>query len=80
MLDVPPTPPQTLTHDEAGSSTYCAKCGEKLIGRDWYVMTKWNVTAEGACKKCGEKLTGHIEGKPGTWGARRQMVNMRAFA
>lgn len=98
MLDVPPTPPQTLTrarkialeagihhvyvgnvHDEAGSSTYCTKCGEKLIGRDWYVMTKWNLT-NGACEKCGEKLPGRIEAKPGTWGARRQMVNMRAFA
>jgi pyruvate formate lyase activating enzyme len=99
MLDVPPTPPETLRrarriareagihhvyvgniHDEEGSSTYCAKCGEKLIGRDWYVMTKWNLTADGACRKCGEKLPGRIEAKPGTWGARRQMVNMRAFA
>ncbi|HKW13456.1 MAG TPA: AmmeMemoRadiSam system radical SAM enzyme, partial [Candidatus Krumholzibacteria bacterium] len=99
MLDVPPTPPATLTrarriareagihhvyvgnvHDEEGSSTYCSKCGEKLIGRDWYVMTQWNLTAAGACRKCGEPLPGRIEGKPGTWGARRQMVDMRAFA
>jgi pyruvate formate lyase activating enzyme len=99
MLDVPPTPPATLTrarnialdagihhvyvgnvHDEAGSSTYCSKCGEKLIGRDWYVMTKWNLTAAGACRQCGEPLPGRIESKPGTWGARRQMVDMRAFA
>jgi pyruvate formate lyase activating enzyme len=99
MLDVPPTPPATLTrarriareagihhvyvgnvHDETGSSTYCSKCGAKLIGRDWYVMTEWNLTAEGTCRSCGEMLSGRIEPKPGTWGARRQMVDMRAFA
>jgi pyruvate formate lyase activating enzyme len=67
-------------HDEAGSSTYCHACGAKLIGRDWYVMTEWNLDANGACRKCGERLPGHIEAKPGTWGARRQLVNMRAFA
>jgi pyruvate formate lyase activating enzyme len=99
MLDVPPTPPATLTrarriareagihhvyvgnvHDEAGSSTYCSKCDEKLVGRDWYVMTEWNLTADGRCRKCGEKLPGRIEARPGSWGARRQLVNMRNFA
>jgi len=99
MLDVPPTPPETLKraraiarnagihhvyvgniHDEEGSSTYCHGCGEKLIGRDWYVMTKWNLAANGSCRKCGAGLPGRLEAKPGTWGARRQMVNMRAFA
>ena len=99
MLDVPPTPPETLKraraiarnagihhvyvgniHDEEGSSTYCHACGEKLIGRDWYVMTKWNLAANGSCRKCGVRLPGRLEAKPGTWGARRQMVNMRAFA
>src|SRR5258706_117164 len=67
-------------HDEEGSSTYCHQCGEKLVGRDWYVLTKWNLTASGACRKCGAVVPGHFEAKPGTWGARRQMVNMRAFA
>jgi pyruvate formate lyase activating enzyme len=67
-------------HDEAGSSTYCSKCGEKLIGRDWYVMTQWNLTANGKCGTCGASLPGRIEASPGTWGARRQMVDMRAFA
>ena len=99
MLDVPPTPPETLKraraiarnagihhvyvgniHDEEGSSTYCHACGEKLIGRDWYVMTKWNLAANGSCRKCGAGLPGRLEAKPGTWGARRQMVNMRIFA
>jgi pyruvate formate lyase activating enzyme len=99
MLDVPPTPPSTLTrarkiaidqglryvyvgnvHDETGSSTYCHKCGEKLIGRDWYLLTEWNLDDHGACRKCGEKLPGVFEPKAGTWGPRRQLVNMGAFA
>jgi pyruvate formate lyase activating enzyme len=98
MLDVPPTPPATLTrarkialsagihhvyvgnvHDEAGSSTYCSQCSEKLVGRDWYMMTEWNL-ADGKCRQCGTPLPGRIEAKPGKWGARRQMVDMRAFA
>ncbi|HEX6941532.1 MAG TPA: hypothetical protein VF128_01325, partial [Gemmatimonadaceae bacterium] len=99
MLDVPPTPPQTLTrarrialeaglhhvyvgnvHDEEGSSTYCAGCATKLIGRDWYVLTKWNLTPACACPKCGTMLPGRLEARPGTWGARRQLVNMQAYA
>ncbi|HJQ78432.1 MAG TPA: AmmeMemoRadiSam system radical SAM enzyme [Lacipirellulaceae bacterium] len=30
-------------HDAAGDSTYCHACGQLLIGRDWYVLTKWNL-------------------------------------
>jgi len=67
-------------HDEAGSSTYCHACGEKLIGRDWYAMTAWKLTVSGACRSCGTLLPGHFEAKPGAWGARRQAVSMRAFA
>ncbi|HET6349449.1 MAG TPA: AmmeMemoRadiSam system radical SAM enzyme [Candidatus Krumholzibacteria bacterium] len=67
-------------HDEEGSSTYCHACGEKLIGRDWYVLTAWNLDEHGACGKCGTPLPGRFEANAGTWGARRQLVNMRAFA
>jgi pyruvate formate lyase activating enzyme len=67
-------------HDESGSSTYCPKCNEKLIGRDWYRLTAWNLDDHGCCKKCGTQIPGRFEAKPGKWGARREMVNMRAFA
>jgi pyruvate formate lyase activating enzyme len=67
-------------HDEDGSSTYCHKCREKLIGRDWYQLTAWSLDRKGACRRCGEALPGRFEAKAGTWGARRQVVNMRAFA
>jgi pyruvate formate lyase activating enzyme len=67
-------------HDEDGSSTYCHRCGEKLIGRDWYLITEWNLADHGACRKCGERLPGVFESKPGAWGPRRQAVNLGAFA
>jgi len=67
-------------HDETGSSTYCPGCGTKLIGRDWYVLKAWNLDAHGCCNKCGTAIPGRFEAKAGQWGARREMVNMRAFA
>jgi len=70
-------------HDEDGGSTFCHACGEKLIGRDWYVLTEWNLTEtpEGAaCASCGPPLPGRFAGAPGTWGARRLPVRLRDFA
>jgi pyruvate formate lyase activating enzyme len=63
-------------HDEAGGSTYCHGCGETLIGRDWYVLTAWNLTPEGACASCGTRCAGVFEPEPGRWGARRLPVHL----
>ena len=67
-------------HDPEGDSTYCHHCGQKLIGRDWYVLSTWNLDEHGACKKCGTSCAGVFEAKPGTWGSRRQPVRLRDFA
>lgn len=32
-------------HDAAGQSTYCAGCGELLIGRDWYTLSSYALVA-----------------------------------
>jgi len=66
-------------HDEDGESTYCHHCGEKLIGRDWYVMTEWNMDSKGACKHCGTTCAGVFEENPGTWGARRMPVQLKSY-
>ncbi len=98
MLDVPPTPLQTLSrarqialkngvryaytgnvHDESGGSTYCHACGQPLIGRDWYRLTAWNLTLEGACNRCGAPCAGHFEPQPGHWGQHRQPVRLANF-
>ncbi|HEU4391244.1 MAG TPA: AmmeMemoRadiSam system radical SAM enzyme [Blastocatellia bacterium] len=67
-------------HDEAGGSTYCHQCGKELIGRDWYVLTEWNLSENGSCKTCGARCPGVFEAKPGTWGPRRLPVRLRDFA
>jgi pyruvate formate lyase activating enzyme len=66
-------------HDQAGGSTYCHGCGERLIGRDWYVLSEWNLTAEGLCRFCGQPCAGHFDPSPGTWGSRRLPVRLRDF-
>ncbi len=67
-------------HDEDGGSTYCHHCGKKLIGRDWYVLSDWNLTADGCCVACGTPCAGVFEARPGSWGAKRQPVRLRSYA
>ena len=66
------------TRDEAGGSTYCHHCGTRLIGRDWYVITEWNLSASGACPSCGASCAGVFEPQPGQWGAKRQPIRISA--
>ena len=65
-------------HDEEGQSTYCASCGEPLIGRDWYTITGWGLDARGHCGACGATCPGLFEALPGTWGARRAALRVAA--
>jgi pyruvate formate lyase activating enzyme len=67
-------------HDEKGGSTYCHSCGQKLIGRDWYTLSTWNLTTDGCCTACGTACAGVFEAKHGTWGARRRPVRLRQYA
>lgn len=66
--------------DESGGSTYCHNCGNKLIGRDWYVLGEWNLTPDGKCNECGTECAGVFEAQPGHWGAKRQPVRLKDYA
>lgn len=66
-------------HDEIGGSTYCHGCGNKLVGRDWYVITAWNLTDDGKCCKCGTPCAGVFQGRAGTWGSKRKPVKLNKF-
>ena len=66
-------------HDEAGGSTTCHHCGARLIGRDWYTLTEWNLTADGRCARCGTACSGVFDGPAGHWGARRLPVQLAAY-
>jgi pyruvate formate lyase activating enzyme len=67
-------------HDEDGGSTYCHACGTKLIGRDWYELTAWNLNPPGNCRSCGASLPGVFEDQPGDWGRQRVPVRLKGIA
>jgi pyruvate formate lyase activating enzyme len=66
-------------HDPAGQTTQCHSCGALLIGRDWYDITAWHLSADGRCTKCGTRCVGVFEADAGRWGPRRQSLRLRAF-
>ena len=66
-------------HDSDGGSTYCHGCGERLIGRDWYLLSNWNLTDDGHCLGCGAACVGVFDGPPGDWGPRRLPVRLKEF-
>jgi pyruvate formate lyase activating enzyme len=63
-------------HDKEGGSTYCSKCGELLIERDWYELGQCGLNDKGECLHCGTALHGRFEGLPEHWGAKRMRVRM----
>jgi pyruvate formate lyase activating enzyme len=63
-------------HDERGQSTYCPGCGERVVGRDWYEITAWQLAGDGRCRACGTALPGLFETAPGNWGQRRLPVQI----
>jgi pyruvate formate lyase activating enzyme len=66
--------------DREGGSTYCHACGQILIGRDWYELSEWNLTADGKCRFCDASCAGVFEAQPGRWGARRRPVLLNQFS
>ncbi len=64
-------------HDPAGQSTFCHGCGAVLIGRDWYDVTGWHLSADGRCLACGTSCHGVFEATAGRWGTRRQPLDLR---
>jgi pyruvate formate lyase activating enzyme len=67
-------------HDKEGQSTYCHRCGELLIGRNWYALSEWNLTSLGYCRRCSASCPGVFDAHPGSWGARRIPVRLVDYA
>jgi pyruvate formate lyase activating enzyme len=65
-------------YDDPTQSTYCADCGTRLIGRNWYQITGWTLTPDGRCTSCGAACAGVFEGLSGDWGRRRQPISVSA--
>jgi pyruvate formate lyase activating enzyme len=66
-------------HDSDGGSTWCPRCGELVIERDWYELGEWNLE-NGRCRSCSYKIAGRFETRAGDWCARRLPVRLRALA
>jgi pyruvate formate lyase activating enzyme len=66
-------------HDQEGDTTFCVKCGEELIIRDWYEIKKWNLGEEGECRNCGSVCAGLFESGHGNWGSKRRAVKPHQF-
>ncbi len=66
-------------HDEGGGSTYCPNCRTRVIGRDWYELTAWELDVKGCCRECGTKIPGLFNAGPGDWGSRRRPIFLREF-
>jgi pyruvate formate lyase activating enzyme len=62
-------------HDPPGQATYCHNCHAKVIGRDWYEITSWHLTADGKCDACGTPCAGVFDASPGQWGSKRVPVS-----
>ena len=45
-------------YDPEGGHTYCHQCGKKIIGRNSYLVTDYNLTETGHCKFCHAKCAG----------------------
>ncbi len=65
-------------HDAEGASTYCPRCAQRVIERDWYELGEWALDAQGACAQCGNQIPGVFAEQPGAWGARRLGVRLHA--
>ena len=67
-------------HDQDGGSTYCAGCGQLVIGRDWYRITGYRLDESGRCRGCRTACVGLFDPMgAGNWGPRRQAVRLADF-
>ncbi len=63
-------------HDLGRQSTYCHACGARTIGRDWHLLSEWQLDDRGCCAVCGTPAAGVFEAKPGNWGRKRLPVEI----
>ena len=62
--------------DQMILTTY-GRSGDMLIGRNWYDITAWRLSADGRCTNCDTRCHGVFEAIAGQWGRRRQPVRLR---
>ncbi|WP_242360215.1 MULTISPECIES: AmmeMemoRadiSam system radical SAM enzyme [unclassified Anaeromyxobacter] len=63
-------------HDPEGQTTYCPRCGARVIERDWHAVRAVRMKG-GACAECGERIAGRFaEGEVAPTAGRRVMLGL----
>lgn len=65
-------------NDVQNQSSWCPGCHQLLIERNHYQLGTYRIH-NGCCDHCGHNIPGHFENQPGTWGAKRQPIQMADF-
>lgn len=63
-------------HDTKSDSTYCPKCHQLVIERDWYQLGQYNLDTHGKCNHCGHQLSGRFAATKENFGAVRIPVKL----
>ena len=65
-------------NDVERQSTYCPSCRNVIIERNWYELGVYALK-QNKCGHCGHEIAGRFATRPGTWGRKRQPVDMSQF-
>jgi AmmeMemoRadiSam system radical SAM enzyme/AmmeMemoRadiSam system protein B/AmmeMemoRadiSam system protein A len=65
-------------NDVERQSTYCPSCRSVIIERNWYELGVYALNGN-QCQHCGHRIAGQFADRPGTWGRKRQPVDMSQF-
>lgn len=63
-------------HNPETETTYCPKCHEALIIRDWHNIHAYNLVKTNQCPNCRHHIPGVFEGHPGHWGQKRRTIRI----
>jgi len=61
-------------HAPQQDTTFCARCNYPLIGRDWYRINRYQLTAQEQCPRCGEPLPGVFQATAGQFSGQRLTI------
>ena len=63
-------------HDSEGGTTFCPTCQKALVVRDWYEISRYEISADGSCPGCGHAIAGRFGRYERPFGAHRIPVRI----
>jgi AmmeMemoRadiSam system radical SAM enzyme/AmmeMemoRadiSam system protein B/AmmeMemoRadiSam system protein A len=67
-------------HDRQRQSTFCHRCKNLLVDRNWYELGEYRIDADGRCSHCRQAIPGRFGNTCGSWGAKRQPIRIEDFS